>query len=74
MKDEIKNHIKNFSEYLKQLRKHEGLTQKQIAEKLGLAYQSYQGYELGNSLPTLEHFIELCHIFDVTANELLDMQ
>lgn len=57
---------------LKQLRLFMGLTQKQVAEKMGIKYQSYQAYEAGTSIPTLKNLLKLCDIFDVTPNELLD--
>lgn len=57
---------------LKELRKQEGLTQRQVADKLGVTYQSYQAYELGIAVPSLIHFLELCNIFHVTPNDLLD--
>jgi len=62
----------NFHVTLKRLRQESGHTQKQIAEKMGLTYQSYQAYESGISLPTLNNFLKLCEIFDVTPDELLD--
>jgi transcriptional regulator with XRE-family HTH domain len=57
---------------VKQLRTGDGLTQKQVADKMGVAYQSYQAYEAGLTLPTLENFLKLCEIFDITPNELLN--
>lgn len=56
---------------LKQLRLLEGLTQKQVAEKMSIRFQSYQAYEAGISLPTLKNLLKLCEIFDVTPNDLL---
>jgi transcriptional regulator with XRE-family HTH domain len=53
-------------------RKSDGLTQKQVADKIGITYQSYQAYEMGLSLPTLENFLKLCEIFDITPNDLLN--
>jgi len=70
------NFIKNITEFpavLKQLRLIENLTQKEVASKLSIATQSYQAYEKGISLPTLTNFLKLCEIFDVTPNDLLDI-
>ncbi len=55
---------------LKELREQYGYTQKFVAEKIGVAYQSYQAYELGVSVPSLEHFIQLADLFDVSLDEL----
>ena len=59
-----------FSKNLKDLRKQYGYTQKFIAEKLGITYQSYQAYELGISLPTFENFIKIADLFDVSLDYL----
>jgi len=65
---------KKFSIILRELRKSEGLTQKQIAAKLCIAHQSYQAYEAGMAVPTIENFIKLCEIYNVTPNELLSYE
>lgn len=62
----------NLSKNLKDLRKASGMTQKQVAEKLQIAYQSYQAYELGLTVPTLKNFIKLTKLFDVSYEDLLD--
>lgn len=62
-----------FSNQLKFYRKSQGLTQKQIATKLGLTEQAYQHYEYGDREPTLETLKRLCVIFDCTADELLEI-
>jgi transcriptional regulator with XRE-family HTH domain len=72
--------IKNKSEYkfmeelpkrLKELRIQYGYTQKYISERLGIVYQSYQAYEWGISLPTLENFIKLADLYDVSLDYLI---
>lgn len=66
----INKYKKDFHTILKQLRIAEGLTQKEVAQKINITYQSYQAYELGITLPTLENFLKLCIFFDVTPNEM----
>ena len=66
--------FKNFSVILKQARLAEKLTQQQVAAKLLITYQSYQAYELGIALPTLENFIKLCDFFDMTPNDMLGIK
>ena len=62
----------NLSTNLKQLRKQSGKTQKQVAEELGITYQSYQAYELGITVPSLQNFINLAKLFDVSYDDLLN--
>lgn len=64
--------LQNLPKNLKSLRTESGLTQKQVAKELGITYQSYQAYELGLTLPTLQNFIKLCKLFDVSYEELLE--
>lgn len=63
--------ILNLAKNLRELREQSGCTQREIAQKLGVAYQSYQAYELGITVPTLQNFIKLAKIFDVSYEELL---
>lgn len=64
--------LQKFNIILKQLRALEGLTQRQVAEKMGIKYQSYQAYEAGIALPGMKNLLKLCEIFEVTPNDLLD--
>ncbi len=57
---------------LKQLRNQYGYTLKQVAETLGIAYQSYHAYERGLTVPTLQNFIKLAKLYDVSMEELLE--
>jgi len=67
----IENFLLNFSLNLKNYRKTYGYTQKQVAEKLGIAYQSYQAYEQMKTLPSLPIFIKLAEIYDVSLDSLI---
>lgn len=49
-------------------------TQKEVAEAIGITPQSYQAYESGKTLPTLENFLRLCIYFDVTPDALLGIK
>lgn len=62
----------NLSKNLRELRGETGLTQRDVAQKLGITYQSYQAYELGLTVPTLQNFIKLAKLFDVSLEELLE--
>lgn len=61
-----------FYKNLKNLRLQYKYTQKQVAEKLGIKYQSYQNYERGITIPTLLHFFELADIFDISLDEFVN--
>ncbi len=61
-----------LSENLKMLREQYGYTLKYVAEQLGIAYQSYQCYERGLTVPTLQNFIKLAKLYDVSMEELLE--
>ncbi len=56
---------------LREIRKQYGYTQKYVSEKIGTSYQAYQAYERGVSVPTLQNFIKLAKLFDVSYEELL---
>ena len=60
----------NFNN-LKPLRKQNGLTQEQIAEKLGVSRQTIAKWERGECLPDLENVIALADIYEVTVDSLV---
>ncbi|MCI9575962.1 MAG: helix-turn-helix transcriptional regulator [Clostridiales bacterium] len=62
-----------FHERLKKLRTEKGFTQKQVAEKLGMAVRQYQRYEHGERKPTYDVIIELCGCFEISSDELLGL-
>ena len=60
-----------FSKRLLDLRKHHNLTQRDVADYLGIAQPSYLRYEHGKAEPTLENLAKLADLFDVSADYLL---
>ena len=58
-------------EILKQLRKQNGFTQKEVAQQLNVTAQCYQGYETGYRQPTPEMLCKLADIFGVSVDYLL---
>lgn len=61
----------NFSEKLKQIRKNEGLSQEQLAEKIGVSRQAITKWETGKGLPDIENMVIIAEIFKTTLDELL---
>ncbi len=59
-----------FSERLKQLRKEAGLTQKQVADALQVAQNSYSNWEKGVRTPLNPTIDKLAELFNV-SNEYL---
>lgn len=65
------NIIEQLPKNLRELREQFGYTQKQVAALLGVVYQTYQSYELGANVPSLENFIMLADIYDVSLDALI---
>ena len=61
----------SLSKTLKELRHSFSYTQKQVAEKLHITYQSYQAYERQTALPSLPVFIALAELYDVSLDFLI---
>ena len=61
-----------FCENLKNTRKGCGLTQKQIAEKLGVVESCYANWEQGRTEPNVDMLRKLSEIFDVSIDELIN--
>ena len=72
MKQKIYEYCKTFSKNLKNERLACNMTQKQVAEKMGIKTQSYQAYENNISLPTVENLLKLSLIFNVSLNDLFE--
>ena len=72
IKEVIMKELNSLAKNLKELRTQTGLTQKEVASRLGIAYQSYQAYELGITVPTLQNFIKLAKLFDISYEDLLN--
>lgn len=57
---------------LKELRKEHGLTQEQLAEKLGVTNRTVSRWETGNNMPDLDILIELSEFYQIDIKELLN--
>ena len=61
-----------IGKFLQELRKEKGLTQEQLAEKMGVARRTVSRWETGNNMPDLDLLIELSDLYDVGLREMLD--
>lgn len=68
--DVVEKRRERIGRTIKALRKTYKLTQKEISIKLGVAQQTYAGYENGKHEPSIETIIRLCDIFNVTMDYL----
>lgn len=56
---------------LKNIRKQQHKTQREVAEKLGISYQAYAHYEKERRQPSPEQLIVLAKYFNVSIDELI---
>lgn len=57
--------------FIQERRKEKGLTQLELAEKLGVSNRTISKWETGRSLPDYSMFNDLCSELDISINELL---
>lgn len=62
-----------FSARLKDLRQEKGLSQNQIADKLGCAVSTYANWEQGRREPSIYDIFNLLWVYEIEANELFDI-
>lgn len=58
-------------ETLKKIRNKKGLTQAEVAAKLGITYQAYAHYETGRRQPDPEMLLKMANLFGVSTDYLL---
>ncbi len=63
--------MEGFSERLKKFRAIEGLTQEELAVKLGISPQAVSKWETGKSLPETGMIVPMAKLFHISADELL---
>ena len=61
-----------FCENLKNIRKEKGLSQKQVALKLGVVESCYANWEQGRTEPSISMLRKLCEIFIINIDELIN--
>ena len=58
--------------YIQHLRKAAGLTQKELADKLGVSFQAVSKWENGDALPDTGLLLALCDELNTTGDKLLN--
>lgn len=62
---------KAFAARLKELRKQKGLTQKELARRIGANYQQLNKYECGLHTPPLDKLVSLAEALETTVDYLV---
>lgn len=61
-----------FCHNLKEIRKNNELTQKEVAVQLNVVESCYANWEQGRTEPNIAMLRKLCNIFNVTIDELIN--
>ena len=64
--------MKTFGENLKRERVLCGLTQTQLAQKIGIKQQQFSEWECNNVEPTLYNIIAIIRALDISFEDLID--
>lgn len=60
-----------ISVFIQQTRKEKGMTQKELADILGISDKTISKWETGKSMPDMDFFMPLCNALEININELL---
>lgn len=61
-------------EFISTIRKEKQLTQKDLAEQLGVSDKTISRWETGKGLPDISTMLPLCELLDISINELVSGQ
>ena len=64
----------NFSEKIKSKRKEFGMSQEQLAEKIGVSRQAITKWETDGGMPDIENILLIASLFGTTVDELLSSE
>ena len=64
----------NIGENIRNARKAAGVSQKELAERLGAYQKDVSRWENGERTPSLEIFARMCKALNVSADELLEIK
>jgi transcriptional regulator with XRE-family HTH domain len=60
-----------IADRIKNLRESQGLTQAELAKKLGITRSSVNAWEMGISTPQVQYIVELSNLFKVSSDFIL---
>ena len=63
----------NYAERMRNLRQDNDLSQKKVADMLGVAQTTYSQYELEKRPMPIDYLIALCKFYNVSADYMLGM-
>ena len=63
--------ITMIADRIKTIREKNGLTQAELAKRLGITRSSVNAWEQGLSVPSTQYIVELAHLFKVSTDYLL---
>lgn len=64
----------NIGDRIKKIRKAKGITQKELAEKLGTSHQNLSQYESGKRSPKIETIQKIADALDVSVDRFMPME
>ena len=62
--------LKKIGSFLKKLRKEKGITQEELAEKIGIGTSNISYIENGKFAPSIENFAKIAEVLGVEPSEL----
>lgn len=62
----------HFGKRISVLRRRAGLSQADLAEKLGVTSQAVSKWECGNAIPDIDLLLALSHLYHVSINEMME--
>lgn len=68
----IKSEKEKLGDILKQARKNKGLTQSEVAEKLGVTFQAISNYERGTNSVDNDTLEKLCSLYEIPYQQTID--
>lgn len=63
-----------IGKFILEIRKQKGMTQKELAEQIGVSDKTISKWECGNSIPDITYLEALCNSLEISVNELLSGQ
>ena len=63
---------KRFSNNLKEIREERKLSQKEVAEKMGVPVSTYANWEQGRREPSIGDIFSLLKVLEIDANDLFN--